>query len=286
MNRILTIIFLVSLISCNTAQKEPLKAVVAVSILPQKFLISSIADTLLDIVVMVPPGASPATWEATPAQMKSLSFAIAYFQIGHIGFEKAWMGRISELNDDMEVIDLSEGLELISIDYKHGDHSHRGTDPHTWMSPIRMEQMAKIVFIELIRLFPEHKDQFQLNYDNLIQEIRNVGIFANEHLAEFRGGDFLIFHPSLGYLAKDYGLNQHAIEFEGKEPSPAHMREIIDMAIKNEIKAIFVQAEFDKRNAMVIADEIGGIILDVNPLSEDWPAEMRTISSKLKGVLE
>ena len=286
MQRILILILLVSLLSCNAVRREPSKPVVAVSILPQKYLISSIADTLLEVVVMVPPGASPATWEATPAQMKQLNYSLAYFQIGHIGFEKAWIDRIAELNDEMELIDLSDGLELISIAYKHGDHSHTGTDPHTWMSAVRMEQMARTVYMNLSRLFPEYKEQFRSNYEDLMLEIRNVGTFVDKQLAEYRGNDFLIFHPSMGYLAKDYGLNQHAIEFEGKEPSPAHIQEIIDLAKKNDIKAIFVQKEFDKRNALVIAKEIGGSIVDINPLSEDWPSEMKAISSKLKRVFE
>jgi zinc transport system substrate-binding protein len=286
MQRILILFILLGLISCNGERKVPSKPVVAVSILPQKYIITSIADTLLDVVVMVPPGASPATWEATPEQMKSLSYAQAYFRVGHIGFEKAWMDRISELNKQMEVIDLSEDLDLISIQYRHGDHSHTGTDPHTWMSADRMEQMARTSYINLVRLFPEYKKQFQINYEILISEIKSVGSIMSGQLSEYKGNNFLIFHPSLGYLAKDFGLHQHSIEFEGKEPSPGHLREIIDLARKNEIKLIFVQEEFDQRNAVVIAKEIGGSILIINPLAEDWPSEMKTISNHLKRVFE
>jgi zinc transport system substrate-binding protein len=281
MQRFLILIILLSLFSCSSNKDKSSGSVVAVSIQPQKYLVSAIADTLLEVVVMVPPGASPATWEATPSQMKSLHDAQIYFQIGHIGFEKAWMDRIKDLNDEMKIVDLSVGLSLLNIDMKHGDHSHTGIDPHTWMSPLHMESMARTIYHELSAIWPEHKDMFLSNYEKLRSEIKSVNGIMKKQLAPYSGNSFLIFHPSLGYLAKDYGLQQYSLEYEGKEPSPAHMKEIIELARNNDIKVIFVQEEFDKRNAGVVANEIGGIVIQVNPLSEDWPKEMRSISNKL-----
>jgi len=281
MQRFFIILILFGLFSCSSDRDKASNPVVAVSILPQKYLISAIADSLVEVVVMVPPGASPATWEATPAQMRSLDDALIYFRIGHIGFEKAWMTRIQDINDEMKVVDLSEGLSLLSIDVKHGDHSHAGTDPHTWMSPSRMESMARKVYSELSVTWPDQKDFFRANYEKLMQEIKSVNGIMNRQLTPLIGRSFLIFHPSLGYLAEDYGLRQHALEYEGKEPSPAHMKEIIDLARENDIRIIFVQEEFDKRNASVVADEIGGKIIQINPLAENWPDEMRSISEKL-----
>ncbi|HSG68122.1 MAG TPA: zinc ABC transporter substrate-binding protein, partial [Bacteroidales bacterium] len=249
--------------------------------LPQKYLVSRIADTLVDVVVMVPPGASPATWEATPAQMRSLDYAKVYFKIGHLGFEQAWMRRIAELNPDMDIVDMSKGLDLISIDYKHGDHTHSGIDPHIWMSPGRMEEMARVVYSRLAAIFPENKEYLRSNYQQLMKEIVSINSYAKRQLLPWKGSDFLLFHPSLGYLAKDYGLRQHAIEFEGKEPSPGHLQEIINLAEKRGIKVIFVQEEFDQRNATVIMQEIGGTIVRINPLAEDWNTEMKNTINKL-----
>jgi len=282
MRRILYIFMIFALFSCNMERKELEKPVIAVSILPQKYLISSIADTLADVLVMVPPGASPATWEATPVQMKSLGDARIYFRIGHIGYEMAWMGRIEEINPDLKIIDLSKNLKLRGMEIEHGDHSHHGIDPHTWMSVRNMEIMAGKVLDELLILFPGQEIQLQQNFTNLLEEIGRVRAFTENTLSDFEGEAFMIFHPSLGYFADDLGLEQYTIEYEGKEPSPAHLRKVIDLAKENGIKTIFVQQEFDKRNAEIIAEEINGQLIVINPLSESWPEEIKNISTSLK----
>lgn len=279
-NTLFIILVLVGLVSCNSGN-ESSKPLIAVSILPQKYLVESIADTLVNVVVMVPPGASPATWEATPAQMQSLSDALVYFRIGHIGFEKAWIAKIRELNPDIPMIDLSADIQLLGIDYKHGDHSHTGTDPHIWMSPKNMETMARVVYGEMLKLFPEQKDYLKGNYEQMMREIKETASYAKRILAPYKGKTFMIFHPSLGYFANDYDLVQESIEYEGKEPSPAHMKELMDIANMKNIRLIFVQQEFDKRNAQIVAEQIGGQIVTINPLSENWPAEVKSISNQM-----
>jgi zinc transport system substrate-binding protein len=81
----------------------------------------------------------------------------------------------------------------------------------------------------------------------------------------------MIFHPNLGYLARDYGLEEISVEYEGKEPTPSRMKELIDRARKEGLRTIFVQREYDTKNAKAIANEIGGDIRIIDPLSEDWP---------------
>ena len=286
MYRLYILILMIGLFGCNNINKEPGKPVIGLSILPQKYLVASIADTLADVVVMVPPGASPATWEATPAQMKSLGDALIYFRIGHIGFEKAWMAKAAEINPEMKITDLSENLTLRGMSYDHGDHSHSGIDPHVWMSPGNMEIMAGKVFDELLKLFPQHQEFLERNYSALLVEIEETGQFAGDQLSAYKGETFLIFHPSLGYFADDYGLLQAAIEYEGKEPSSAHMIKIIDMARSKGIKVIFVQQEFDRRNAEIIANEIEGQVIEFNPLSESWPDEIKNLSLSLKNSFQ
>ena len=281
MHRFFLIILVFALFSCSSENNGPPKVVIGVSIVPQQYLVSGIADSLVDIVVMVPPGASPATWEATPSQMQMLSEAAVYFRIGHIGFERAWMPKITEIYQDMKIVDLSEGLKLRSMDFMHGDHQHSGVDPHTWMSPARMEEMARTIFFEMQLIFPDQKDFLRQNYAQLMQEIKNTASGTKRMLEAHKGKTFLIFHPSLGYLADDYGLIQSSIEDEGKEPSAMHMKDVIDLARSEGIKVIFVQEEFDKRNAEIIAREIGGKVIQINPLSASWAAEIKKISTAL-----
>lgn len=285
MRNILILLLIFGLVSCNSENKEVKKQVIAVSIIPQQYLVSSIADTLVEVVVMVPPGASPATWEATAEQMKDLSDASIYFRIGHIGFEKAWMEQISSLNENMRIIDLSEGMNLVGLETRHGDHTHTGVDPHIWMSPIKMEQMARKVFNELKVMFPEDKEYLRANYEDMMKDIKSSANHVKGSLQASEGRSFMIFHPSLGYLASDYGLEQVSIEFEGKEPSPSYLKECIDLAKQKGIKVIFVQKEFDRRNAELIASEIGGEVIVIDPLSYNWPAEMKSIAEQLRKAL-
>jgi zinc transport system substrate-binding protein len=279
---LLIILLLIGTFACTSSNKVDNKPVVAVSILPQKYLVEAIADTLVKIVVMVPPGASPATWEATPAQMQSLDKALVYFRIGHIAFENAWLPKIHEIYPQLQIVDLSSEMTLRHIDFQHGDHNHTGVDPHNWMSPTKMEEMARKVYNELTQLFPEQKTYFRDNYSKLMLEIKGVGAYASRTLKPYEGKTFLIFHPSIGYLADEYGLIMESIELEGKEPSPAHMKEVIDLARDKDIKLIFVQQEFDKRNAQLISEEIGANIVTIDPLSENWARETKFICDQLK----
>jgi glutamate N-acetyltransferase/amino-acid N-acetyltransferase len=124
------------------------------------------------------------------------------------------------------------------------------------------------VYNELVQLFPEQKTYFRNNYSKLMLEIKEAGSYASRTLKPYEGRTFLIFHPSIGYLADEYGLIMESIELEGKEPSPTHMKEVIDLARDKDIKLIFVQQEFDKRNAQLVSDEIDGNIVTVGGMSK------------------
>jgi zinc transport system substrate-binding protein len=95
----------------------------------------------------------------------------------------------------------------------------------------------------------------------------------------------MIFHPNLGYLARDYGLEEISVEFEGKEPSPSRMKDLIDRARKDNLKTIFVQREYDTKNAKAIAEEIGAGITIIDPLSEDWLKSTTDIINALHSSL-
>ena len=92
---------------------------------------------------------------------------------------------------------------------------------------------------------------------------------------------FMIYHPALSYFARDYGLKQISIEEGGKEPSPAHLKKLIEESKKDSVKVIFVQQEFDLKNAKLIAKETGIRIVPINPLSYHWQEEMEQIAKAL-----
>jgi zinc transport system substrate-binding protein len=282
MRRTLTIVLLLAMIACGRERKEQEKPVVAVSILPLRYLVTSIADTLVDVMVMVPPGAAPETWEPTAAQMLMLEKAELSFTIGYLNFEDMLLPGGEAKGRGPEVVTLSDGLDLIGMEYRHGDHTHRGVDPHIWMSPLLMEQMAGRVYEELLLILPGRESLLQQRHEKLVAEIRETSRYAEKELAGFKDRPFFIFHPALGYFARDYGLVQLSVEYEGKEPSPAYLKELIGLARTANAGIIFIQEEFDVRNATVIANEIGGEVVRINPLSGKWPQEIRNITDHLK----
>ena len=92
---------------------------------------------------------------------------------------------------------------------------------------------------------------------------------------------FVIYHPTLSYFACDYCLLHISIEEGGKEPTPAHLKELIDFCRDNKVDVIFVQPEFDTRNAELIARETGSRIVQINPLNYNWPEEMISVAKAL-----
>lgn len=267
-----TIIFILVIYSCSTTSKKQTKPTVTVSIIPQQFFVNQIAGNFLTVNVMVPPGGSPATYEPTPQQMMNLAASDAYFKIGHIGFEKAWMPKLESVNPNMKIFDTSEGLNLIkeTHGHKHGDHYHYGINPHIWTSPNLVKKQAASIFKALLQLYPEQADLMQINLNDFLKKIDTISLELDKTLSEFKGANFIVYHPVWTYLAKDYQLNEIAIEKNGKEATPGQLKEVIDFAKSNNIKVIFIQKEFSDTQAKTIAKEIQGKVVHLNPLAYNW----------------
>jgi len=283
---------LIWLIGCKPSQtKQDLKKnVVTVSILPQQYFVNKIAGDLLEVNVMIPPGASPVTYEPTPKQMQELSKSFAYFRIGHIEFEKSWMKNFENMNPDMKVINTSVNANLIEPEHDHGEHDghhheghhhHHGIDPHIWTSPKEVKKQAELIYQFLINELPEQKEIFEKNYNQFVIEIDSLDNYLSTVLAPYKDKKFLIFHPALSYIARDYGLEQISIEIDGKEPTPAIIQEIISIAKREQIKIVFVQKQFSTHNAEVIANEINGIVVQIDPLDPDWTGGIKNIADQI-----
>lgn len=278
MKQILFIVALaVFLFSCSSNKtKSESKPVIAVSILPQKTFVEKIAGNDFDIQVLVPHGASPESYSLLPSQLKQLSQAKVWFRVGYLGFELAWEDKVLELNRNMRMVDLSKGLDLIAGEtVHHGDHVHvDGVDPHTWLSPKLVKQMAEKMAGALSELNPEKATEYKTNYLKFAKEIDQLDIKIRNALSEYEGRSFITFHPSLTYFARDYGLVQHSLESGGKEPTPQHMARVVEQARKENIRVIYIQSEFDREHARVFAEEIKGTVVEVRPLDPEWEANL------------
>lgn len=286
MRKILSILFIV-LLACQTTKKADQKDVITVSILPQKYFIERIAGDLVEVNVLIPPGASPAAYSLVPSQLKDIVYSKAWFRMDHLGFELSWTDKIINANREMKIFVLSEGIDLISGEKEeHGDHEHiGGVDPHFWMSPHEVSVIAENTLKALTNLYPDQEKMFLENFEKLKTDIAEVDKHVTEVLADVKNRSFLVFHPALTYFARQYGLEQIALENMGKEPSPKHVKEVVQFAIEKNIRFIFIQKEFDRENAQIIAEEIGGQVIQINPLNYDWIEQMKETTANLKNAL-
>lgn len=291
MNKPILSLFLLLLIpACKPAgSSDPEKPVISVSILSQQYFLESLAGDLVQVNVMIPPGASPATYEPTFSQLRNLEQSALYMRIGYIGFELSWMDKILSVNPDMEVADLSRGIDLIRGEDPEG-HQHQGgegggTDPHIWMSVRNAKVISSNMYESLCSLVPSEKERFSSNLSKLHTRLDSLDQMITEMLAGRDHSSFMIYHPSLSYFARDYGLQQLAMEFEGKTPSPAHLKEMSDLGMEHHISTIFLQSQFDQKNAGTLAEEIGAEVVQINPLDPDWYNQMLFIASSLRKSL-
>ncbi|MDB4581945.1 zinc ABC transporter substrate-binding protein [Draconibacterium sp.] len=284
MKRILLLFgVVVLLVSCNSnkPQKEKVSDIITVSILPQKTFIEKIAGDDFKVNVLIPPGSSPAVYTLLPSQLKEIASSAIWFRIGYIGFEYSWAEKIIQANKLMKVVDLSEGLDLVADKVEqHGDHVHmQGVDPHIWLSPVLVKQMAKRIFDELSILKPNKIAEYKGNYLSFVKEIDQLNIEIKNKLSDFEGRKIIVFHPSLTYYARDYGLDQFSLETGGKEPTPQQLTKIVDLAKTENIKVIYIQREFDREHARVFAEEIDGKIVQVSPLDPAWVDNLRQMTN-------
>jgi zinc transport system substrate-binding protein len=295
------------------------KLSVFVTIAPQKYFVQQIGKDMVDVKVMVQPGADPHTYEPKPQQMVAITKAKLYFAVG-IEFEKAKLSKITATNPDLKVIHTDHGIDKLAMEAHHhhddqaekhldtdhhevendhekgehhGDadhdkehHEHAGLDPHIWLSPPLVKIQARTILTALQEADPQHRSVYEANFKAFTAQIDKLDADLNKTFAGNTGLQFMVFHPSWGYFAHAYGLKQVPIEIEGKEPKPAQLKELIQHARKNDIKVVFVQPQFSTKSAELIAREIGGQVAFADPLAEDWMANLRQVANKFQAAIK
>ena len=283
MKKLIYILTLFICCACGHTPQQSEKPVITVTLEPLRYFTEAIAGDCFEVVSMVPKGSNPESYDPTPQQLVNLSKSQAYLRIGYIGFEQAWMKKLEANYPTMKVYDTSKGVELIREEgHHHGDHYHEGgVEPHIWNSTQNASVIADNIYAALCEMDADHQPEYKQRLDSLKQVIARTDADVRTLLAN-ADSTFLIYHPALSYFARDYGLHQISIEEGGKEPSPATLKTLIETCRQEGAQVIFVQQEFDQRNAQLIADELGIEIVPINPLSHDWAEEMLRVASALK----
>jgi zinc transport system substrate-binding protein len=284
-NIIFISIFFTALLTAGCSAPVQKKADVAVSILPQKYIVDRISGKSLSVMVMIPPGHSPATYEITAHEAQRLASVKLYVKIGYIMFEQSQWKNIVSVNKTMRVSDASQGIKTIGSHHhghEHG-HKHSSVDPHIWLSAVDMKKIAANTFKALADLKPSQKELYSKNYELLVKEIDALHLKLTKRLKKQKGRAFMVFHPAWTYFAKDYGLRQIAIEADGKEPGVDHIKKIIDTGKKEKVSAVLVQKQFPADVAKAIAKDLKADIVKVDPLAYNWFETMKAIADAVSG---
>jgi len=278
----------------NTAEMD--RPLVVVSIPPQKYFVTAVAGELVEVKVLIPPGASPHSFEPTPSDMEAMERAELWLTVG-VDFEDAWVPRFTGSSPELVVRSTIEGIERLPMDreYLHagegeehgdnGDHDH-GTgspDPHVWLSPELVRSQAVTTAEALRECFPADSAVFATGLASFQLEIDSLQGSISELLEPVRGSRFIVFHPAWGYFADEFGLMQVAVESGGNDPSPGELAELVDSARSMGVTTVFVSPQFSASSASVLADEIGGTTAVLDPMSEDWREGLLKAAALISG---
>lgn len=252
---------------------------VTVSILPQKYFVKQIAGDLANVQVMVLPGSEPATYEPKPKQLSHLMKSKIYFAIG-VPFERNWLAKFKEISPKMTIADTSRGIKkrVMNSSYnleKKKISKSNALDPHIWLSPKLVKVIAKNIADTFIKIDPAHKERYLSRLRNFTKEITSLQKYGHKKLDHLKHREFMVFHPVWGYFADEFALKQIPVQLEGKNPTPRTLIKLIKYAKSKDIKVIFVQPEFSKKSAEVIAKNIGAKVVTLDPLSSNWSKSIK-----------
>ena len=278
MNKAIFSLLIAGFLSVCSPQPASQEKTLYVSILPMRSLVKEIVGEDFRIEVLVPPGASPETFEPTPRQFIGLNEAQLVFNVGLLEFETALLDKIE---DRTKIVDLSRGIVRIEGSCAHAgrngsDHAH-GVDPHVWTSPRALQRMAKNAYEAIHARWPDSA-KYTANHARLQEELRQLDLRTAEKIARSGIRYFIIYHPALTYYARDYGLRQVAIETDGKEPSAKQLTAIIRQAREDGVRRIFYQKQFPASTVEVIARDIDAEYVAIDPLDRDAIANIDTIT--------
>lgn len=275
--KIIVCIFLLlivgTFVSCDDDDND--KLTVGVTIIPQKTFVSKVCGDLVDIVVMVPTGSSPETYEPKPKDMVKLDKSYIYFTIG-VPTEETNI--ISGIPKDTKIVHLEKAC---AEKYDDLTFSTGGRDPHIWLSPKRVIVMVETIRDEMSKIDPLNQETYKQNAKAFIEELVELDKQIKAALEKSEVKDFIAFHPAFGYLADDYDLTMYALEEDGKEITTKHFMNMVDFAKENNIKIIFYQEEVDGSQAEAFANEINGEAIMLEPLSADYVNNLLNMAKKI-----
>ena len=266
------------MVGCNQVSQEQKdeKMDVIVSILPQKAFVNAVGGEHVNVNELIPPGGSPESYEPKPSDLANVERADIYFRIGYIPFEKSHADKFANLNPNMKIVDTSTNVELR---YFGENEEEQGVDPHIWLSPMQVKKQIDVIADALSETDPDNSVEYMKNAEDFKKELDNLHTELETKFKELKTNKLMVFHPAWGYFADEFGLEQIAIEQDGKEPTAEQLQHLIDDAREENIKVIFIQSQFNKEIAESIAEEIDAVVVPIDPLSDDYINNSRNVAT-------
>lgn len=239
------------------------KVLVAASIPPLADFTQQVGGDHVQVITLVPPGASPHTYELTPNQVEQVAKA-RLLVLNGVELEY-WAGKLvqSAGNPNLIVVDTSKGIEILER-----EDNGTGGNPHIWLDPRNAIIQVEHIRAALLRADPAHTDDYRANAKRYIAELWDLDQEISNEVAAWSSREFIAFHPAWTYFARRYGLEQAAVieRSPGREPSPAEIAQIIETARRIGAKAIFAEPQFSPKTAQAIAEESQAQVLFLDPL--------------------
>ncbi len=279
------ILLCVIAVSCSSRKTD--EHTLVVSLEPQRAILEAIVGDRFTVTTLLPSGANPETFEPTIKTRKAVDNASAYFYIGNIPFEDKI---IETLPPTVTTVNTSTGIVPVYGTHNHehhhdavGDeHHHNDIDPHTWTSVRNAHIIATNMFEALKKLDPDGSDYYTKRYLGYIAHLDSLDNAFASRLSTQPDKAFAIWHPSLSYFARDYGLEQIAVGFENKEVSPLRLAEVAKHAKAEGVTVLFFQKEYDSRQVQSLNSALNAKIVIINPLAYDWEQQLENVTHALE----
>jgi zinc transport system substrate-binding protein len=274
---LLTLFAMVLLPLLEAAEARP---TVLVTVAPYKYVVERIAGDTVDVMLMVPAGASAHTYEPSPKQALAASRADLWFILGET-FESRIIPSIKAHNPSMEAVDLRQGVTMIIADGSSACCCCAGCqDLHIWLSPREMKTQARTIASTLARRYPQHGAKYQAELDKLLNELDTLDREITDLLAPLKQRLVFVSHPAYAYLCRDYHLQQLSVEIEGKDPTPQQMTRILNEARAAGVTKVYTQPQYSNKGAKLFAAELGAEVVSLDPYAEDYFGSMRQIAQE------
>jgi len=288
---IITILFFLFLILPHHSYAEKIKVIA--SIVPLADFARQVGGDRIDVQLLLPPGASPHTYEPTPKAIREINDAKVFIKIG-AGLEN-WAEKIitASGNKGLIIVDSSKGIQLIRDIHSHHSSPGSRADPHIWLDPVIASDIVTKIEKALIEADPENARIYEKNALLYREKLSQLDKEISDKIKTFKIKEYITFHPAWNYFSKRYGLRVAGVieELPGKEPSPKHVARIVREVKRIGSKVIFAEPQFNPKIAEAIARESGARVLLLDPIGgqegrETYVKMMRYNISVIESVMK